>query len=102
MEKEQETVEAVLVENDKIIATGSLEGLYDLADEYIDLEGTVMYPGFVDSHLHMIFHGEKIIRLDLTKATSKDEMLEMIKEASKTTPPDKWLFGDGWNENNFP
>ncbi|WP_066390309.1 amidohydrolase [Neobacillus mesonae] len=101
MEKENETVEAVLVEDDKILAAGSFAGLVEQADEQIDLQGAVMFPGFVDSHLHMIFQGQKLIRLDLTKASSAEEMIEMVKEASKTTPADKWLFGEGWNENNF-
>jgi predicted amidohydrolase YtcJ len=101
MEKENETVEAVLVEDDKIIAVGTFAELHEQADEQVDLQGAAMYPGFVDSHLHMIFQGEKLIRLDLTKATSGEEMLEMVKEAAKITPPDAWLFGEGWNENNF-
>ena len=101
MEQESETVEAVLVEDDKIIATGAFEELQNQAGELVDLQGTVMYPGFVDSHLHMIFQGEKLIRLDLSKAGSAEEMLEMIKQAADHTPKDQWLFGEGWNENNF-
>ena len=101
MAHEGETVEAVLVENDRIVAVGMVEELKEQADELMDLEGSTMYPGFVDSHLHMIFQGEKLIRLDLTKATSAEEMLELVREAAKTTPTDAWLFGEGWNENNF-
>ncbi|RNF38994.1 amidohydrolase [Planococcus salinus] len=101
MEQEHETVEAVLVEDDKIAATGTVEELQGQADECMDLQGAVMYPGFVDSHLHMIFQGEKLIRLDLSKARSAEEMLEMIRQAADNTPADKWLFGEGWNENNF-
>ena len=92
MEKENETVEAVLVEDDKIIAVGTFDELRAQADEQIDLQGAAMYPGFVDSHLHMIFQGEKLIRLDLTKATSAEEMLEMVKEAAKITPPDTMVI----------
>ena len=101
MEKEGEMVDAVLTDGDKIIAAGTLDELKNQADELIDLEGAAMYPGFVDSHLHMIFQGEKLTRLDLSKATSTGEMLEMVKEAAKNTPADHWLFGEGWNENNF-
>jgi len=102
MEKENETAEAVLVENDKIIAVGNKAELWHQADEVIDLKGAAMYPGFVDSHLHMIFQGEKLIRLDLSKASTAEEMLNLIKEAAENTPSDQWLFGEGWNENNFP
>ena len=86
----------------KLLATGTLQSFIHKADDQIDLQGAAMYPGFVDSHLHMIFQGEKLIRLDLTKATSAEEMLEMVKEAAKTdTSLIQWLFGEGWNENNF-
>ena len=72
MEYEGEIVQAVLVEDGKVLATGTLEDLQPLADEILDLQGAVMYPGFVDSHLHMIGHGEKLKRLDLTTVTSGD------------------------------
>lgn len=101
MEQEQETVEAVLVENGKIIATGAFSDLQHHADEHIDLQNNVMYPGFVDSHLHMIFVGQNIQRLDLSGATSTEEMLEWIKEAALHTPAHQWLYGEGWNDNNF-
>ncbi len=98
---ENETVEAVLVEAGRIIETGNYADLAPLADEKVDLQGAAMYPGFVDSHLHMIKQGEKLVRLDLSAATSKNEMLEMIKQAAEQLPLDEWLFGEGWNEHNF-
>ncbi|WP_309090837.1 amidohydrolase [Domibacillus sp.] len=101
MERENETVEAVLVENGWIVATGTADELRKEAEEEVDLQGAVMYPGFVDSHLHMIFQGETFVRLDLSAASSAEEMLEMVKEAARTTPVDKWLFGEGWDENTF-
>ncbi|OES43388.1 amidohydrolase [Domibacillus iocasae] len=101
MKQENETVEAVLVEEGKIIAVGSFNDLNEQAEERLDLQGAAMYPGFVDSHLHMVFQGETFVRLDLSKASSAEEMLAMVKEAAKTTPADKWLFGEGWSEQNF-
>ena len=101
MVNENETVEAVLVENGKILETGTREKLKTMADTLIDLEGAAMYPGFVDSHLHILFHGEKLNRLDLSRATSAEELLELVRDAANNTPTDKWLFGEGWNENNF-
>jgi len=101
MVSENETVEAVLVESGSIIATGALKELSAFADELIDLAGATMYPGFVDSHLHLIFYGEKLVRLDLSRAESAEHMLELIKEAAQTLPEDAWLFGEGWNEQSF-
>ncbi|WP_046175596.1 amidohydrolase [Domibacillus indicus] len=101
MEQENKTVEAVLVEEGKIIAAGAMNQLIEKAEERIDLQGAAMYPGFVDSHLHMIFQGETFVRLDLSAASSAEEMLQLVQKASERTPPDKWLFGEGWNENSF-
>lgn len=101
MESPTATVEAVLVEKDKIKAVGSFEQLQPLADEIIDLQGTTMYPGFVDSHLHMIGHGEKLQRLDLTKVQSADQLLSSVKDAAQNLQEGQWLIGEGWNENQF-
>ena len=101
MEREMEMVEAVLVENGFILDAGKLADLKELADEEIDLKGAAMYPGFVDSHIHLLYQGEKLMRLDLSQAKSADEMLDMLREAAEKTPDGKWLFGDGWNENQF-
>src|SRR5690625_2911552 len=101
MEQEHETVDAVLVEGGRIVATGAFDALQNQADEQIDLQGAVMYPGFVDSHLHLIALGENLSRLDLSTATSAEEMLDLLTDAAKKTPPNRWLFGEGWNDNHF-
>ncbi|MDN4492572.1 amidohydrolase [Ureibacillus aquaedulcis] len=101
MVQENDKVQAVLVERGKVQETGPMEQLKDKADTFVDLKGAAMYPGFVDSHLHILFHGQKLMRLDLSNATSAEEMLALLRDAAKNTPSDKWLFGEGWNENNF-
>lgn len=101
MEREMETVEAVLVEDGRILDTGNYADLKGQEDECMNLNGAAMYPGFVDSHLHILHQGEKLMRLDLSQARSADEMLYMLRQAAKKTPQGKWLFGDGWNENQF-
>ena len=68
----------------------------------MNLNGAVLYPGFVDSHMHMIGHGAKLLSLDLSKATSADEMMDMLLGAYKGLRADEWFIGEGWNENNFP
>jgi predicted amidohydrolase YtcJ len=101
MENEMVTVNSVLVNDGKIQAVGSFDELQPLANEIIDLQGATMYPGFVDSHLHMIGHGGRLQRLDLTTVQSADELLRSVQEAAVTLKPGEWLIGEGWNENQF-
>ncbi|MED2971485.1 amidohydrolase [Fictibacillus sp. B-59209] len=103
--QEGETVEAVYVAGKTIKETGTAQSLLkkysDEIDSSIDLGGAVMFPGFVDSHLHIIGHGEKLIRRDLSHFTSAEEMGDYLKSEAEKEKPGNWIFGDGWNENNF-
>ncbi|KQL44281.1 hydrolase [Brevibacillus choshinensis] len=67
----------------------------------IDLQGCTATPGLIDSHLHLGWLGLTFLQLDLTKATSKDEMLYLIKQKAEQTPPNEWIQGFGWDENLF-
>ena len=59
-----ETVPAILIEDDSIIFTGELSKAIKIANEdveMVDLEGKTMLPGFIDSHSHFTV---LLIRLD--------------------------------------
>ena len=103
LQEENHQVEAVLTNGNKIMALGRLE---DLEEKYhaeindrINMNGDTMLPGFVDSHMHLIGHGEKLIRLDLSSYKSKEEVLAAVKEYAKSTSEGEWIIGEGWNEN---
>lgn len=102
MAAEGETVEAVLVADGKIEALGKYSDLKERADEELDLNGKVLYPGFVDSHMHMIGHGEKLLRVDLSKIDSSDDMKQQLIKSTVNLETHEWFIGEGWNENNFP
>ncbi|MDM5156814.1 amidohydrolase [Bacillus sp. DX1.1] len=103
MQEEKEKVEAVYVEDGVIIDTGNkgdLERRYQ-PEKVQRLEGKTMIPGLVDSHMHLIGHGERLLRLDVSSCTSYQEMLVLVAERVKETTEDTWIIGEGWNENNF-
>lgn len=102
MQKEGEQIESLLTKNGRIIAIGTYKELQGKADEAVDLQGSVLYPGFVDSHMHMIGHGDRLRSLDLSNAKSAEEMLGMLYQAKADLSEGEWLIGEGWNENNFP
>ncbi|ENH96932.1 amidohydrolase family protein [Gracilibacillus halophilus YIM-C55.5] len=105
MENEQSSVEAVYTDQGIIIDTGNFTELKHryAADitEYQDIQGSVMYPGFVDSHLHIVGHGEKIMQLDLSSMQSAQQVLQAVKEKASVMTNDEWLIGEGWNENQW-
>ena len=39
--------------------------------------------------------------LDLSKAKSSEEMMDMLLNAYPDLKEDEWFIGEGWNENNF-
>ena len=49
---------AVVVENGRVAWTGPAAGA-PAADERLDVEGRAVVPGFVDSHAHLVFGGER-------------------------------------------
>ncbi|MFD3445302.1 amidohydrolase [Microbacteriaceae bacterium 4G12] len=105
MQEEGEQVEAVVVHNEQIIAVGGKEELSQRYQTYIqqeiNLEGCTMLPGLVDSHMHLIGHGERLMRLDLSACNSYEEMIELVKDRVAQTEAGDWIVGEGWNENAF-
>lgn len=97
--------EAVYIEGGKIVAVGSNEDLQTQLTragvQRINLAGATVFPGWVDSHLHLPMHGMKLSALDFTEVTSKEDMLRLLEQRVKATPPGEWILGLNWNENNF-
>ncbi|MFB4163034.1 amidohydrolase [Alteribacillus sp. JSM 102045] len=96
--------EAVYTENGKIQDIGvkeELENKYPHIEQRMDLKGSVMFPGFTDSHLHMIALGETMLQLDLSEFTDANAMKQALVDKAKTLKEGQWLIGEGWNENNF-
>lgn len=96
MNAEGEKVEAVLVEDGRIVQTGQKKVLLPSADQVHSLNGASMYPGFVDSHIHLIGHGEKLSYLDLSTFTS---IKEIVKEVANRATSPEWYVAEGWNDN---
>ena len=64
---------AVLIQQDKIMATGSTSSLMaDYPDEIrLDATGCVVLPGFVDPHTHVIWSGDRAAEFEMKMAGAK-------------------------------
>ena len=105
LDSNQPIVETVVVENGRITDIGSHQDMMlqwgRSGSKVIDLQGDMVTPGMIDSHLHISGVAFNILDLNLIGVTSKDEMLYKIKEKAQTIPEGQWLTGIGWNENLF-
>ena len=66
-----------------------------------DLEGSYVYPGFVDSHSHLRGVGFRELNLDLSNTFSKEEMLARTNAYLAKNPNSAFLVGRGWIEKNW-
>ncbi|MGN7357055.1 amidohydrolase [Paenibacillus sp. SAF-054] len=105
MKQEGQTIEAVYTEEGIIKDIGSadtLERKYrGQVTEVQDLQGGVMFPGWVDSHMHLIGHGETFLKLQLGHCSSREELLQAVRAQTELMPPGMWIIGEGWNENDW-
>ncbi len=105
LDSNEPLVEAVVVENGRILDLGSHQEMSlkwgRSGTNVVDLQGKMVTPGLIDSHLHMSGVAFNFLDLDLTGVKSKGEMLARIKQKADTVEPGQWLIGMGWDENLF-
>ena len=73
-----------------------------VADKRIDLNGSWVYPGFTDSHIHLTGLGWSLESVDMVGTPTKEAALEKAREAISTTPEGTWIRGRGWDQNDWP
>lgn len=61
---------AVLIDGDRIAWVGSAADAPD-ADEIVDAAGRAVIPGFVDSHSHLVFGGDRAVEFEARMAGQK-------------------------------
>lgn len=69
--------------------------------EMVDLEGKVVLPGLIDSHGHLMGLARSLTRADLTGTSSKEEVIQRLRDFAPTLGEDDWLLGEGWDQNDW-
>lgn len=95
MEPQRPRVQAVAIADGRVVAAGArgdAVAACPAGTPVLELPGTVV-PGFIDSHVHMLWGGRAAERLDLDGVASVAEALERIGAAARTLPDDGWVLG---------
>ncbi|MFN8184181.1 MAG: amidohydrolase [Candidatus Nanopelagicales bacterium] len=69
----------------------------------VSLEGRCVVPGFHDAHQHMAWFGASLDEIDLSTppVRSLDDVAAAIAAAAEVTPADRWIVGNGYDENKI-
>ncbi|MFW9940066.1 MAG: amidohydrolase [Candidatus Thorarchaeota archaeon] len=104
MDEKQPLVEAVGIENDRIISVGSLNKVKkDIGTnhEFIDLKGRILLPGFIDSHMHPISYLFLFLNLDLSNVKSLKELQDILKQTATKKQKGDFILGLKLKEEEF-
>ena len=99
------SAQALAFLGDTLVFVGSnaLSKEYQCNDaKVIDLKGSYVYPGFVDSHAHLKGIGHRENSLNLQGIDSLKEMLTTVEIFSNSIQPGEWVVGRGWIEKVWP
>ncbi|WP_045233594.1 amidohydrolase, partial [Deinococcus pimensis] len=90
--------EAVLVGGGRVLAVGSREELLALAprSEMLDHRDLVLTPGLVDAHVHLVGYGFSLGNVDLTGASSVEEVRARVAARTAAVPAGSWVQGNGF------
>ena len=68
-------------------------------DIMIDLEKGVVYPGFMDAHLHLVWYGKAMEILDLVGTKNVAEITSIVAQVYDGS--ERWIIGRGWDQNDW-
>ncbi len=92
--------EALLVRGNRIEAIGPVRRLRSQAAgaELIDLKGSTLLPGFIDTHTHFFEWARKLSGVDLSGAKTLEEVRGKLRSYREHAAPGAvWLGGSGWD-----
>jgi predicted amidohydrolase YtcJ len=97
-------VAAFAVRGGRVAFAGDARGALALKGpqtRVVDLGGRTVIPGMVDAHGHVSGLGSALAIVDLTGASSYDEIIARVVAKAKTVAPGVWVTGRGWDQNRW-
>ena len=101
---ENNIAESVAIKDNSIIFVGSDEEAksYKCNAKVMNLSNAFIYPGFIDSHVHLKATGYRELSLNLQGSKSLKEMLTSVQIHANGLEAGEWVIGRGWIEKKWP
>jgi len=104
MDEKNPRAEALGIKDGKFYKVGTNEEVLKLKEEktkVLDLEGKLLLPGFIDSHMHFLDFGYSLTKVDLNGSKSIEEIIDRTNKffENKEISDGDWLKGRGWNQD---
>lgn len=106
MNKKYPRADAAAIKDGRFVKVGSNDEVIKMKTEnteVIDLEGKMLIPGFIDSHVHFLDFGYSLSKVDLNGSKCIDEIIERTTAffENKELRDMDWITGRGWNQDIF-
>ena len=101
---DQPWAEAVASRGEDIIAVGGnaeIETLIDDDTTVISVPGSMLVPGFIDTHVHFIDGGSSLASVQLRDAATPEEFTQRIGDYAKTIDAGEWILDGAWDHENW-
>ena len=94
----QPYAEAIAIKGNQILFVGKdYEEYKGSSTELIDAAGGMIVPGFIDNHTHFLTGGYNLASVDLRKAKTKEQFIQILKEYCLQHADDRWILGGDWD-----
>ena len=85
-----------------LVHPGDARAWLNATAEVVDLAGTHVYPGLTEGHGHFTGYGAALEQVDLVGTASFADVVGRVKAAADRLPAGAWVFGRGWDQNDWP
>jgi len=104
MDKGFSTADAMMFDSSgRIHNVGNEQAMLDAFPDAvrIDLGGKTVIPGLIDSHAHLYGLALSLSQAQLRDTTSKEEIIQKLREKEAQLSAGDWLLGRGWDQNDW-
>ncbi|VFQ61397.1 unnamed protein product [Cuscuta campestris] len=94
--------DSMAIRGGRILRVGTYSSIQDLAGfatKELNADGKVVVPGFIDSHVHFIFGGLQMARVELRGVNRRELFVSKVKDALTSIKSGSWVLGGGWNND---